>query len=118
MIVVLPQRFWSHGTKETYSQLCSDGFLPLLINDPRSQNAISGLVMSLYNDTYEETISRGGNKPSCMAIITANFTVIKSEKYVNILYILSYTHMHFHRYLSRYLPIEFKCPYTYEMSCD
>lgn len=84
MIGVLPQRFWSHGTKEMYSQLCSDGFLPLLIDDPRSQNAISGLVMSLYNGAHEGTISRGGNKPSCMAIITANFTVIESEKYVKI----------------------------------
>lgn len=68
------------STKEMYSRLCSDGFLLLLTDDPTSQNIISGLVMSLYNGAYEGTISRGGNKPTCMAIITANFTVIESEK--------------------------------------
>ena len=110
MIGVLTQRFWSHGTKEMYSQLCSDGFLPLLIDDPRSQNAISGLVMSLYNGAYEGTISRGGNKPSCMAIITANFTVIESEKYIIYIYSNYLYTCALYRYLSRCLLIEFKHP--------
>ena len=69
------------------------GFLPLLIDDLRSQNPISGLVMLLYNGAYEGTISRGGNKPSCMAIIT----VIESEKYVHNLFYLP-LHVHFYRY--------------------
>ena len=76
----LLQRFWSQGTKEKYTQLCCSGCLPLLIDDPKSTQAISDLAIALFNGATEGTISRGQSKPSCMAVVTANFTVCEKEK--------------------------------------
>ena len=56
--------------------------MPLGIDDPNSQVAISELVMSLYGGAHEGTVTRGTCKPTCMAFISANFTVKDSEKYV------------------------------------
>ena len=81
MMGLLPQRLWSSGTKQMYRQILCDGCMPLGIDDPNSQVAISDLVMSLYGGAHEGTVTRGTSKPTCMAIISNNFTVKDSEKY-------------------------------------
>lgn len=75
-----PQRFWSFGTKEKYAALCSESTLPLGIDDPRSQTAISDLVMTLYGAAQEGTMSRGNYKANSLAIISSNFFVKAEEK--------------------------------------
>ena len=75
-----PQRFWSHATKEKYVSLCSNSSLPLGIDDPRSQAVISDLVMSLYSEAQEGTVSRGDHKANSLAIICSNFFVKPEEK--------------------------------------
>ena len=80
MIGALPQRFWSQASKEMYMNLCCNGNLPLLIDDPMSKQAISNLAVALYDGAFEGTISRGSAKPSCMAVVTANFTANENEK--------------------------------------
>ena len=75
-----PQRFWSHATKEKYVSLCSSSSLPLGIDDPRSQAIISDLVMSLYSEAQEGTMSRGDQKANSLAIICSNFFVKPEEK--------------------------------------
>ena len=74
------QRMFSKATKEKYASLCSTTTLPLIIDDPRSKDSISDLVMSLYNGAYEGTLSRGHGRPSTMAIIGANFTTSEQEQ--------------------------------------
>ena len=88
MMGLLPQRLWSSGTKQLFSQILSSarGYMPLGIDDPNSQVAISELVMSLYGGAHEGTLTRGTCKPTCMAIISANFTVKDSEKYLYIMF--------------------------------
>ena len=56
--------------------------MPLGIDDPKSKSSISDLVMTLYGGANEGTISRGSCNPTCKAIISANFVVNESEKYV------------------------------------
>lgn len=68
------QRCVSKGTKEKYVSLCSESSLLLAIDDPRSQSAISEVVMTLYNGVHEATLSRGNCQLSSMAIIASNFT--------------------------------------------
>lgn len=75
-----PQRYWSYGTKEKYTALCSESMLPLGIDDPRSQSAISELVMSLYGAAQEGTMSRGCQRANSLAIISSNFSVKTEEK--------------------------------------
>lgn len=79
----LPNRFWSQASKEMYMNLCCNGSLPLLIDDPSYKQAISNLAVALFDGAFEGTISRGSAKPSCMAMVTANFTVTENEKYVH-----------------------------------
>jgi len=79
MLGAYPQRFWSYATKEKYFSLCSSSSLPLAIDDPKSQAIISDLVMSLYSEAQEGTLSRSGSKASSLAIICSNFFV-KSEE--------------------------------------
>lgn len=78
----LHHRFWSCATKEMYVNLCSDGYLPLGLDDPKSKAVISDLCMSLYGGAFQGSLLRGGSKPTCMAVISANFIVSESEKYV------------------------------------
>ena len=82
MLGAYPQRFFSYGTKEKYVSLCSNSYLPLAIDDPRSKAVISDLVMTLYTEAKEGTISRGDLKPNSMAVISSNFMVDAGEKYV------------------------------------
>ena len=82
MLGAYPQRFFSYGTKEKYVSLCSNSYLPLTIDDPRSKAVISDLVMTLYTEAKESTISRGDLKPNSMAVISSNFMVDAAEKYV------------------------------------
>ena len=109
------QRFWSQGTKEKYIQLCCSDCLPLLIDDPKTKQAISDLAITLFSGATEGTITRGQAKPSCMAVVTANFTVWEKEKLVYIYIVDIYFTMynHTHRYLSRCLLIEYKQPCLY-----
>ena len=74
------QRFYSRGTTQKYVELCCDGILPLAIDDPYSVNAISELTIALFNGAKEGTIKRGTKTPTCMAMISANFTVFQQEK--------------------------------------
>lgn len=74
------QRFFSKATKEKYASLCSESRLPLVIDDPRSQNAVGDLVMTLYNGACEGTVTRGHGRPSSMAMIGANFTTSPQEQ--------------------------------------
>ena len=83
MMGLLPHRLWSNGTREMFVQLCCTGYMPLGIDDPKSQSTISELVMTLFGGANECTIGRGSYKPTCMAVISANFTVNDMEKYVN-----------------------------------
>jgi len=82
MMGLLPQRLWSNATKEMFLQLCCSGYMPLGIDDRKSKSTISDLVMSLYGGSSEGTISRGSFNPTCTAVISANFVVTESEKYV------------------------------------
>ena len=52
------QRLWSQGTKKEYIQLCCSGCLPLLINNPKSKQAISDLVIVLFNGITEGRLTR------------------------------------------------------------
>lgn len=80
MLGVLENRFWSCATKELYLCLCSTDHLPLGLDDPKTQGIISDLCMSLYNGAFHGTLQRGKCKPSCMAVIASNFTVLNQEK--------------------------------------
>ena len=73
------QQFWSQGTKKKYIQLCCSGCLPLLINNPKSKQAISDFAIALFNGITEGTLTRDQAKPFCMAVLTANFTVSEKE---------------------------------------
>jgi len=59
MMGLLPQRLWSSGTKQMFSQLLCNGWMPLGIDDPNSQVAISELVMSLYGVAHKGMVTRG-----------------------------------------------------------
>ena len=54
MMGLLPQRLWSSGTKQMYRQILCNGCMPLGIDDPNSQVAITDLVMSLYGGHTRE----------------------------------------------------------------
>lgn len=82
MLGALHHRFWSCATKEMYIHLCSECFLPLGLDDPKSKAIISDLCMSLYSGAFQGSLLRGSSKPTCMAVISANFIVTESEKYV------------------------------------
>ena len=80
MLGAYPQRLWSFATKEKYFSLCSNSSLPLGIDNPKSQAVISDLVMSLYSEAQEGTMSRSGSKASSLAVISSNFFVKSDEK--------------------------------------
>jgi len=80
LLGAFPQRYWSYGTKEKYAALCSESMLPLGIDDPRSQSAISDLVMSVYGAAQEGSMSRGCQRANSLAIIASNFGVKSEEK--------------------------------------
>lgn len=109
MMGLLPQRLWSSGTKQMFTQILCNGYMPLGIDDPNSQIAISELVMSLFGGANEGTVTRGTYKPTSMAVISANFTVKDSEKYVCLLK-KNFKISCVFRYLSRCVLIEFVHP--------
>ena len=48
------------GTRSNiFSYICCSGGLPLLIDDPKSKQAISNLAIALFNGATEGTIIRG-----------------------------------------------------------
>lgn len=73
-----PSRFYSKGTLERYTDICSQSCLPFAMDDPKSKNAISDLTIALFNGANGTTMKRGDVIPSSMAVIAANFT--KSEE--------------------------------------
>ena len=75
-----PARFSSKATLERYTQLCADSCLPLGIDDPKSKAAISDLTLALFNGAKGATIKRGEKAPSCMAVISDNFTTSEQTK--------------------------------------
>jgi hypothetical protein len=80
MCGVYPTRFYSKASLEKYNDLCSDSHLPLGIDDPRSRAAISDLTMALFNGAKGGTLKRGEIIPTCMAIISANFTTKEQQQ--------------------------------------
>ena len=78
-----PSRFVSKATYEKYADLCSSSYLPLGIDDPKSRGAISDLVISLFNGDKGATMKHGEKVPTSMAVISANFTTVEQEKYIN-----------------------------------
>lgn len=74
------KRFYSKATIAKYTQLCSSSCIPLGIDDPKSQAAISDLTIALFNGAVGATMKRGAEKPLAMAIVSANFTTIEDEK--------------------------------------
>ena len=80
MLAAYPSRFYSKGSLEKYTNLCSTNNFPLGIDDPRSRGIIGDLTISLFNGAKATTIKHGDSKPSCMAVICANFTTAEQEK--------------------------------------
>ena len=68
-------QLFSKITKQKILQLCCQGTLPVVVDDPESQNDINRLIIDLYNGAKSGTISRGEAKPQSGAIIAANFTI-------------------------------------------
>ena len=54
--------------------------LPLGIDDQQSQAVVSDLVMSLYGEAQEGTVSCGDHQANSLAIICSNFFVKPEEK--------------------------------------
>lgn len=67
-------QLYSKITKQKIFQLCCNGTLPVVVDDPDSQNDINRLIIDLYNGAKSGTITRGEAKPCSGAIIAANFT--------------------------------------------
>ena len=77
---VYPSRFYSKASLEKYTELCSNSNLPLGIDDPKSKTTVNDLTIALFNGAKAATIKRGESKPTCMAVISANFTTAEQEK--------------------------------------
>lgn len=75
-----PDRFYSKASLEKYCELSSGSSLPFGIDDPKSRTALGDLTVALFNGAKEATIKRGEKVPSCMAVISANFTVSEQTK--------------------------------------
>ena len=67
-------QLFSKITKQKIIQLCSEGSLPVIVDDPESQNDINRMIIDLYNGAKSGTITRGELKPRAGALIAANFT--------------------------------------------
>ena len=75
-----PERFYSKATVEKYIELSADSYMPFAIDDPKSKAAINDLTISLFNGAKGATIKRGERIPSCMPVISANFTTSEQMK--------------------------------------
>jgi hypothetical protein len=75
-----PSRFVSKASYAKYAEMCSSSYLPLGVDDPKSKNVISDLVISLFNGAKAATIKHGESVPKSMAVISANFTTVEQEK--------------------------------------
>ena len=80
MLAAYPSQFYSKGSLEKYTNLCSTNNFPLGSDDPRSRGIIGDLTISLFNGAKATTIKHGDSKSSCMAVICANFTTAEQEK--------------------------------------
>lgn len=76
-----PERFYSKASLAKYCELSSNSTLPYGIDDPKSRTALGDLTVALFNGAKEGTISKGEKAPSCMAVISANFTTSEQTKY-------------------------------------
>ena len=83
LIGAYPDRFFSHGTKEKYLELCSTMSFPIGIDDPSFQKDVDKLVVDLFNGAKSGNISRGERLPITTAIIAANFTTSAAQRYNN-----------------------------------
>ncbi len=100
MLASFPRRFYSKCSLEKYTDLCSKGTFPIAIDDPRSISVISELTISLYNGAKGSTMKRGDSKPSCMAVISANFTTDQQERYIYIYIYITFMYISCHITLS------------------
>lgn len=75
-----PSRFVSKASCAKYADMCSSSYLPLAVDDPKSKNVISDLVISLFNGAKAATMKHGESVPTSMAVISANFTTLEQEK--------------------------------------
>ena len=82
-----PNRYFSRGTYQKYLDLCTESFLPLGVDDPKTNTAISDLTAALFNGAQETTLGRGNKLPISTAVIAANFTTTQEEKYVCTMYV-------------------------------
>lgn len=81
VVCAYPARFLCKASFEKYMELCCTSYLPLGVDDPKSQSAISDLAVALFNGAKQATIRRGEMQPHSMAVISANFTTRPQEKY-------------------------------------
>jgi hypothetical protein len=81
VVCAYPARFLCKASFEKYMELCCTSYLPLGVDDPKSQSVISDLAVSLFNGAKQATIRRGEMQPRSMAVISANFTTRPQEKY-------------------------------------
>ena len=49
--------------------MCSSSYLPLAVDDPKSKNVISDLVISLFNGAKAATMKHGESVPTSMAVL-------------------------------------------------
>jgi len=68
-------QLFSKITKQKILQLCCEGTLPVVVDDPEYQNDINRLIIDLYNGAKSGTITRGEMKPKAGTVIAANFTI-------------------------------------------
>lgn len=75
-------QLFSKITKQKIFQLCCGGSLPVVVDDPESQNDINRLIIDLYNGARSGTLTRGEMKPSSGALIAANFAAPALQRYL------------------------------------
>jgi len=74
--------FYSHGTKEAYLQKCCMSTLPVGCDDPQSQAAIGQLIVELFNGAKSNLVKSGDKVPITSCIISANFCLAETAKWV------------------------------------
>ena len=71
--------FFSNTTRELVEQKCSQGTIPIGLDDPTSKKMVQQLVIDLFNGAISGSLSRGEKKPVTTVLITANFHLGQEE---------------------------------------
>ena len=78
-------RFFSRGSKESYTLHCCQSGVPIACDDPLSENDTGQLVIDLYNGAKMTTIKRRDAQPLTTAIFSANFNLSAHARYVTLM---------------------------------